>query len=104
MKSKKPGKGMGDEFHFYRLGFKERCGVKKVKKDTGWKALLRESNFNFLKWGEYMKRANIAERKVEKLKRLILLTDDSVSDVSMNDLTARQWSEFVRVFPEERPQ
>lgn len=78
--------------------------MKTTKKDTGWKALLRESNFNFLKWGEYMKRANLAERKVEKLKRLILLTDSSVSDVEVTFITTRQWCEFVRVFPEEMPE
>jgi hypothetical protein len=37
----------------------------------------------------------------EKLKRLLLLTDDAVSDVFMNDLTMRQWAEFIKCFPEE---
>lgn len=37
--------------------------------DTGWKAKVRESQYNFLKWGEYMKRAQIAERKVEALEK-----------------------------------
>ncbi len=36
-------------------------------KDTGYKQLSRSNLFNFLKWGEYMKRAQIAERKVEAL-------------------------------------
>lgn len=69
--------------------------------DAGWKALVRESRYNFLKWGEYMKRAQIAERKVEKLKALILLTDPVVSDVEMNDTALRQWGEFLKEFPDE---
>lgn len=74
-----------------------------MSKDTGYKTLERSSRFNFLKWGEYMKRAQIAERKLEKLKRLMLLTDPAVSYVSMNPLTAAQWNEFVREFPDENP-
>ena len=63
--------------------------------------MLRESKFNFLKWGEYMKRAQIAERKVEKLKRLLLLTDPVVSDVAVNGLQLIQWSEFIKAFPND---
>lgn len=70
-------------------------------RDTGWKALLRESKYNFLKWGEYMKRAQIAERKVEKLKQLILLTDPVVSDSEVSMVTIKQWTEFVKEFPDE---
>lgn len=65
-------------------------------KDTGWKSLVRTSQYNFLKWGEYMKRAQIAEMKVEKLKALLLLTDPAVSDLSMGTLTTRQWREYDR--------
>lgn len=72
-----------------------------MSRDTGYKALLRDSKYNFLKWGEYMKRANIAERKCEKLKHLLLLTDPAVSDVEMNELTLRQWQEFITEFPDE---
>lgn len=72
-------------------------------KDTGWKSLMRESKYNFLKWGEYMKRAQLAERKVEKLKRLILLTDDSVSSYEMNGLSLKQYREFIKAFPDESP-
>jgi len=72
-----------------------------MKKDTGYKTLLRASKEYFEKWGQYMKRANIAERKCEKLKQLLLLTDPAVSDVNMNDLTMRQWQEFITEFPDE---
>lgn len=41
------------------------------------------------------------QRKLDKLKRLILLTDDSVSDVEMNELTMRQWKAFIEEFPDE---
>jgi len=41
-------------------------------------------------------------RKLDKLKSLLLLTDDALSDVVMNDLTMRQWSEFIKEFPDER--
>ena len=39
--------------------------------------------------------------KCAKLKQLILLTDDAVSDVEMNELSAKQWAEFIKEFPEE---
>lgn len=71
-------------------------------KDTGFTLLLKESKYNFLKWGEYMKRAQLAERKVEKLKRLLLLTDDSVSDVVVNDIALKQWKAFIEEFPDEQ--
>ena len=71
------------------------------KRDTEFKLLQRASKFNFLKWGEYMKRAQIAESKVETLKQLILLTHPSVSGVEMNTLSARQWNVFVETFPDE---
>lgn len=73
----------------------------KPKRDTGYKSLLRESRFNFLKWGEYMKRAQLAERKVEKLTRILLLTDPLFKDERMTELTIRQWNEFIREFPDE---
>ena len=68
---------------------------------AAWNMMVRKSKYNFLKWGEYMKRAQLAERKVEKLKRLLLLTDDAVSDQEMNELSGKQWMEFIRVFPDE---
>lgn len=71
-------------------------------KDTGFKNLQRASMFNFLKWGEYMKRANIAERKVEKLKALILLVDPVVSHCEMSDIAIIQWQEYLKEFPEEK--
>lgn len=71
-------------------------------KDTGFKNLQRESVFNFLKWGEYMKRANVAERKVEKLKALILLVDPVVSHREMNDIAIIQWQEYLKEFPDEK--
>ena len=71
-------------------------------RDTGFKTLARASKFNFLKWGEYMKRAQIAELKVEKLKALVLLTDESVSHIEMNATSLRQWVEFVIAFPDEQ--
>lgn len=70
-------------------------------KDTGYKLLQRTNAFNFLKWGEYMKRAQLAERKVEKLKQLLLLTDPVVEKFVMNDMTMIQWLEFTKHFPDE---
>jgi regulator of replication initiation timing len=39
--------------------------------------------------------------KLDKLKALILLTDKAVSGESVSSLTIRQWSEFVKAFPDE---
>lgn len=36
------------------------------------------------------------------LKRLLLLTHDSVFDVEMNELTKRQWAAFLEEFPDEK--
>jgi hypothetical protein len=71
-------------------------------KETGYKLLKRTSMFNFTKWGEYMKRAQLAERKVIKLKRLILLVDPAVSHVEMNRTAGEQWNEFIKEFPDEQ--
>jgi hypothetical protein len=42
------------------------------------------------------------QRKVDKLKSLLLLTDPAVSNETMNSLTQKQWLEFIRCFPEEQ--
>lgn len=68
---------------------------------SGYKLLKKTSMFNFLKWGEYMRRAQLAERKVKKLKALMLLVDPVVSDVTMNSVVGRQYEEFIREFPDE---
>lgn len=39
--------------------------------------------------------------KIDKLKRLLLLTDDSVSNYQMSELQIKQWNEYIRCFPEE---
>lgn len=70
-------------------------------KDTGFKQLKRSNMFNFLKWGEYMKRANLAERKVQKLKALLLLTDPVVSSKIVTPVALTQWHEFIKEFPDE---
>ena len=70
-------------------------------KDTGYKLLEKTNAFNFLKWGEYMKRAQLAERKVEKLKQLLLLTDPAVDKFVVSETAITQWLEFIKEFPDE---
>lgn len=41
------------------------------------------------------------EGKVMKLKRLMLLIDDRVSNIVVGETQAIQWDEFVKCFPEE---
>lgn len=36
---------------------------------AAWNLLEKTSRYNFLKWGEYMKRAQLAERKVASLEK-----------------------------------
>lgn len=72
------------------------------KKDTGYKRLKRTSDHNFAKWGEWMKRAQLAERKVEVLKSLLLLTHDVVGDVVVNEVAVKQWNQFINEFPDEK--
>ena len=42
------------------------------------------------------------QQKIDKLKGLVLLTDESVCKEEMNELSAKQWSEYIRVFPDEQ--
>jgi hypothetical protein len=70
-------------------------------KDTGYKKLKRRADEDFVKLGVYMKRAQLAERKVEKLKRLLLLTEFPLTSVVMNEVSAQQWNEFIKEFPDE---
>ena len=70
-------------------------------KDTGWNLLKKTSEFNFLKWGEYMKRAQLAERKVKLLKELMLLTHPSVSKIQVGELQIIQHQELIKEFPDE---
>ena len=44
---------------------------------------------------------DIALAKVDKLKRLMLLTDPTVSNVTVGNLQVTQWSEFTSEFPDE---
>ena len=47
-------------------------------------------------------KADIAERKVEKLKKLMLLTDKSVSHIVGGVIQNIQWAEFLKEFPEDK--
>jgi len=74
------------------------------KRDTGYKLLKKTSDHNFIKWGEWMKRAQLAERKVEVLKSLILLTHKNFVHITVNSTTVAQWNEFLNEFPDEKEQ
>lgn len=41
------------------------------------------------------------QRKIQKLKRLLLLVDSSVSGEVVSDLQIKQWQEFIKAFPDE---
>jgi len=52
----------------------------------------------------WVDRIDNLEKQNELLKSLILLTHESVSDREMNELTATQWTEFIKEFPfKEQP-
>ncbi len=40
-------------------------------------------------------------KKNNKLKELILLTDDSVSDIVVGDTQLKQWNSYLSEFPDE---
>jgi hypothetical protein len=48
-----------------------------------------------------VEREILLRKKVEKLKRLLLLIDESVSDEKVGDLQLKQWQSFIAAFPEE---
>lgn len=50
---------------------------------------------------ELLEDLELAHRKLSKLKALILLVDPAVSTVEMNSISATQWSEFIKEFPDE---
>lgn len=41
------------------------------------------------------------ERKIQKLKRLLLLVDSSVSKETVTELQSKQWQEYIKTFPDE---
>jgi len=47
------------------------------------------------------RREMVLEKKYEKLKALILLTDKSISNEHVTELAVKQWNEFIRCFPDE---
>jgi len=49
----------------------------------------------------WVDRIDNLEKQNELLKSLVLLTHESVSDREMNELTATQWTEFIKKFPSE---
>lgn len=48
-----------------------------------------------------IEREVLLREKLTKLKQLLLLTDPAVSSEQMNDLIMKQWTEFVKAFPDE---
>lgn len=51
--------------------------------------------------GDLTSEYSLLDQKVQKLKRLILLTDDVVSGVTVGTTQLSQWTEFLRMFPDE---
>lgn len=43
----------------------------------------------------------LLKNKLSKLKRLVLLVDDDVSDTHMNELSVKQWTSYVKEYPDE---
>lgn len=43
----------------------------------------------------------ILHEKNDKLKQLLLLTDSSVSNITVGDTQLRQWNEYIKCFPNE---
>jgi hypothetical protein len=52
--------------------------------------------------GPFEERINELERKVLKLKRLLLLVDPVVENEVANDISIKQWNEYLKAFPDER--
>lgn len=50
---------------------------------------------------DLLDQADLAERKLMKCKRLMLLTDPKVSNVQVGETQVTQWGEFCSVFPDE---
>ena len=53
-----------------------------------------ESNF-------HQKKTQRDAQKLAKLKSLLILTDPAVENEQVSDLTAKQWNEYIKCFPEE---
>ena len=51
---------------------------------------------------EALDKIEYLEQKVLKLKKLLLLTDDSVSHIEVDRTAVKQWREFTSCFPDEK--
>ena len=58
-----------------------------------------EGRFGFMR--EQQDENDVLQKKLMKLKQLMLLTDNVVSSVIVGPTQLTQWSEFVKVFPDE---
>ena len=61
-----------------------------------------DSPDHVLEYDQLMSAYISLEKKTDKLKRLLLLTDDSVSNETVGEIQIKQWNEFTKVFPEEK--
>lgn len=52
-----------------------------MSKETGYKLLKKQSDENFKKWGEYMKRAQIAEAENKVLKEKLKKTEEILRSI-----------------------
>lgn len=43
----------------------------------------------------------LTNRKISKLKALVLLVDPAVSDQQVSSTAVTQWAEFIKEFPDE---
>lgn len=45
---------------------------------------------------------NVLKKKINKLKRLVLLTDEDLSTCEVGELSLKQWSSYLKDFPEDK--
>lgn len=76
------------------------------QKDTAYKRLKRERDECIARWGEYMKRAHVAEAKIEDLKSKLEKAELEVKFVKeyLNpaDTSFKQMIDAFRVLPKEK--
>jgi ABC-type polysaccharide/polyol phosphate transport system ATPase subunit len=71
-------------------------------KDIGWNLLKKTSEFNFLKWGEYMKRTNEHKRKIETIKEMLKLHYATTTPMDSYQTGMYNGIEFALTILEER--
>lgn len=93
----------GENIYTDQRTFKSKSYAKAKKDDfiAVWAMCNKQCHIEIKEVPVDIEEIETIKAKCLKLKQLILLTDPVVGDVVMNDVSMRQWNEFIKCFPDE---